>query len=406
MFAPFLEIRLSDVVDILLVTSLLYTAVVWIRRTQAALVAGGILLLGVLYFVARILDLRLTAWIFQGFFAVFLIIVVVIFQEELRQLFERLAVWSLRRRNAVPHSDAADILVRCMTDFAKERIGALIVLPGKQPLARHIEGGIELNGVLSVPLLKSIFDPHSAGHDGAVVVEQDRIVRFAVHLPLSKNFQQLSGAGTRHSAALGLAERTDALCLVVSEERGMISVACAGRLQTVANPQEIGLLIERFADQQRPSSNQRRPMLRLVRENWLEKVASLAMVMGLWYLLVPGSRTIEHTYSIPVTVSNLASDLELESVDPPRVDATFSGLIRHFYLFDTAKLSITIDVSLAQLGRRTFEILEQNVRYPNDLTLESLKPSEVKISVRKVSAAAAAKPPANGEPGAKKSNGG
>jgi DNA integrity scanning protein DisA with diadenylate cyclase activity len=91
-----------------------------------------------------------------------------------------------------------------------------MLIRGNDPLERHITGWIPLDGKLSGPLLKSIFDPHSPGHDGAVLVEQDSITRFAAHLPLSKNLMQLSNVGTRHSAALGLAELTDALCIVVS----------------------------------------------------------------------------------------------------------------------------------------------------------------------------------------------
>src|SRR5262245_32532161 len=106
-FAEFFDIRVLDVLDILLVTILVYTTIVLVRRTQAGFVAIGILLLAVLYIVARAPALRLTAWIFQVFFAVFLVIIVVIFQEELRQLFERGAMWSLRRRTGIAEGDAS-----------------------------------------------------------------------------------------------------------------------------------------------------------------------------------------------------------------------------------------------------------------------------------------------------------
>ena len=132
--------------------------------------------------IARYLDLQMTAWVFQGFFAIFLIMIVVIFQEELRQFFERIAVWSLaRKRVPALGSNTSDILVRTLADLAKEHVGALIVIRGNDPLERHITGGIPLDGKLSGPLVKSIFDPHSPGHDGAVLVEQDCITRFAAH---------------------------------------------------------------------------------------------------------------------------------------------------------------------------------------------------------------------------------
>ena len=237
---------------------LIYTAIVFAQKTRAALIVRGILILGSIYTLARYLDLQMTAWIFQGFFAIFLIMIVVIFQEELRQFFERIAVWSLARKRVPPlGASTADIMVRTLADLAKERVGALIVIRGNDPLERHITGGIPLDGKLSGPLVKSIFDPHSAGHDGAIIVENDRITRFAAHLPLSKDIRQLANVGTRHSAALGLAKLTDALCIVVSEERGTISVAREGRLREVENLQQLGAGIEQFLQDKFPSTEPR-----------------------------------------------------------------------------------------------------------------------------------------------------
>src|SRR5688572_229367 len=210
MFTPFSNIGIPDIIDILFVAVLLYTATAFLKQTRAAFIIRGIFILAAIYILARYLDLQLTAWIFQGFFAIFLIIIVVIFQEELRQIFERIAVWSLTRDDPSLRSDAADILIGTVADLAKDKIGALIVIEGKDPIARHIMGGIELEGKISEPLLKSIFDPHSPGHDGAVIIKNDQIARFAAHLPLSKDFRQLARVGTRHGAALGLAELSDA----------------------------------------------------------------------------------------------------------------------------------------------------------------------------------------------------
>lgn len=387
---PFLEMRFADVVDIVVVTALLYAVLALIRSTQAAFVAMGIVLLGVLYIVARALDLRLTAWIFQGFFAVFLLILVVVFQEELRQLFESVAVWSLGRGEQMPTSvDPTHILVSCLVDFARDRTGALIVLPGTHPIARHVQGGIDLNGKVSVPLLASIFDKHSPGHDGAAILENDQITRFAVHLPLSKDFGQLVQRGTRHSAALGLAERTDALCLVVSEERGEISVARDGRLRVIRSPHEVAAVIQEFSAEKRPVAERGRIWFQLLREHGIEKAVAFVLVLALWYLFVPGSRLVEVAYTVPVTVEHLPDGFEIESVDPPTVTATFSGLRRAFYLFRPERLDVTVDVSLAKLGRRTFRLTRDDLEHPKDLTLEQIEPMQVKLSLRKVSAGGA-----------------
>src|ERR1700741_889416 len=132
---PFPGITFGEIVDIIFVAVLLYTAIVWLQHTRAAFVVRGIIILGAIYIVARYLDLQMTAWIFQGFFAVFLIMIVVIFQEELRQIFERVAVWSWRSSgNPELQTETANTLVRTAADLAKDRIGALIVVSGNDPL--------------------------------------------------------------------------------------------------------------------------------------------------------------------------------------------------------------------------------------------------------------------------------
>jgi uncharacterized protein (TIGR00159 family) len=382
---PFPTITFAEVVDIIFVAVLLYTAIVWARQTRAAFVVRGILILGGIYIFARYLDLQMTAWVFQGFFAIFLIMIVVIFQEELRQFFERIAVWSLaRKRVPALGSQTSDILVRTLSDLAKEHVGALMVIRGNDPLERHITGGIALDGKLSGPLLKSIFDPHSPGHDGAVLVEQDSITRFAAHLPLSKDLTQLTHVGTRHSAALGLAELTDALCIVVSEERGTISFARDGKLREVENLQQLGAVIDSFLRTKFPSTQQSNISLQFFRENWIAKAISLSLAIGFWYIFVPGSKTVQVSYRIPVSVENLPADLRVEDIEPPMVNATFSGPRRAFYLFDARKIRVAIDVSMADLGRRTFNISEQNIRYPKELTLTEVSPSTLRLSVKKI----------------------
>ena len=382
---PFPSITFSEIVDIIVVATLLYTAVVWAQRTRAALVVRGILVFGGIYIIARYMDLQMTAWLFQGFFAIFLIMIVVIFQEELRLFFEQVAVWSFNFKDRrTISSGTTNVLARTLLDMAKERVGALIVIRGKDPLERHITGGISLRGHISTPLLRSIFDPHSPGHDGAALIERDRIMRFAAHLPLSKDLVQTAHVGTRHSAALGLAELTDALCLVVSEERGQISVAHESRLRALDNPQELAGVIDRFINDKFPVQEPKRIPLALVRKNWVAKAVSLSLAIGFWYIFVPGSKTVQVTYEVPIKVENLPATMAVDSIQPDKVQATFSGPRRSFYLFNAQRVQLTIDVAMAELGRRTFTISEQNIRYPKELLLQQLSPDAVRISVKKV----------------------
>jgi uncharacterized protein (TIGR00159 family) len=389
---PFPVITIAEVIDVIVVATLLYTAVVWAQRTRAALVVRGILVFGGIYIIARYLDLQMTAWIFQGFFAIFLIIIVVIFQEELRRIFEQLAVWSFKFKKDRPlRAEAGDVITRTLGDLARNKIGALIVMRGRDPLERHITGGIALGGKVSTPLLRSIFDPHSPGHDGAVLVEDGEITSFAAHLPLSKDIEQTAHMGTRHSAALGLAELCDALCLVVSEERGTVSIARDGRLYTARNPQEIAAAIRGFFESKFPSRQSKGDALLFFRQNWIAKAVSLSLAFGFWYILVPGSKMIRVNYKLPVSVERLPPDLQVQDVQPAEVSATFNGPRRAFYLLDAAKIKVTVDGAMTELGRRTFNISEQNIRYPKDLTLEELSPSSIRVSIKKVSPATSAK---------------
>jgi uncharacterized protein (TIGR00159 family) len=389
---PLPVITIPEVIDIIVVATLLYTAVVWAQRTRAALVVRGILVFGGIYIIARYLDLQMTAWIFQGFFAIFLIIIVVIFQEELRRIFEQLAVWSFNFKKEQPlRAETGDVIARTLGDLARNKVGALIVMRGKDPLERHITGGIPLGGKVSAPLLRSIFDPHSPGHDGAVLVEDGEITFFAAHLPLSKDLQQTAQMGTRHSAALGLAELCDALCLVVSEERGTVSVARDGRLYTARSAQEIAGAIKTFFETKFPSRQSKAEALQFFRQNWIAKAVSFSLAFGFWYILVPGSKMIRVNYKLPVSIERLPPDLQVHEVQPAEVSATFNGPRRAFYLLDAAKIKVTVDGASTELGRRTFSISEQNIRYPKDLTLEELTPSSVRVSIKKISPTAGSK---------------
>jgi diadenylate cyclase len=382
------SITWTEIIDIILVSILLYTGIVWAQKTRAAFVARGIAILGGIYLIARQLDFEMTAWVFQAFFAVFLVMIVVIFQEELRQMFERIAIWSLTGRRPALRSTSVDVLVRTLADFAKERIGALVVVRGNDPLERHITGGIPLDGRLSGPLLKSLFDRHSPGHDGAVLVERNRITRFAAHLPLSKDLRQLANLGTRHSAALGMAELTDALCIVVSEERGTISVARDGRLLEVDHLQQLGSVIQNFLNDKFPrheTVNAPKLWLQFFRKNWPAKLLAVSLAIVLWYVFVPGSTMVEVRYEVPVAIENLPPGLRIEEVQPRTVSVRFVGPRRAFYLFNPKKVVVTVDASSAEPGRRSFDISERNIRRPNDVSIQELKPSTVRVSVRKVS---------------------
>jgi diadenylate cyclase len=283
---PLKAFGIADLLDIALVTVLIYALLVWFKRTKTAFVAMGLLMLALVYTVARIMGMYMTIWIFQGFFAVVIIAIVVIFQEELRHIFERIAVWSLQggsRRSTAPRE--VEMIVRSVSDFARDKIGALIVLHGRDPLDRHVEGGWDLNGELSEALLESIFDSHSLGHDGAVLIENGKVTKFGCHLPLSKDFAKITSLGTRHTAAIGLSERTDAITIVVSEEKGTIAVAQAGELTTMPDLRSLQEAIETFVAAQAPKPVDQ-TLRTFFQHNTREKLIALAVSVLMWLFFI------------------------------------------------------------------------------------------------------------------------
>jgi uncharacterized protein (TIGR00159 family) len=377
------ELRLSDVADVAIVAILLWMLIVWLRTTRARFAAVGLAILAGLYLLAEQLELQLTVRLFQGFFAAVVLVMIVVFQEDLRRLFERIAVAGLRRRRPRPGPDVVEIITRAVADLARARVGALIVVPGRDLLERHMEGGAHLRGRVSEPLLLSLFDPHSPGHDGAVVLEGNEIARFAVHLPLSADARPPGKGGTRHAAALGLAERSDALCIVVSEERGTVSVARNGGLRILSRSEMIADELRAFLQATHPAHSQSglAAFLRGVPARWKEGILAGALALALWAALVPGDAIVNVAFAVPVQVENLPQGYALQEVNPPEVEVTFTGHRRDLYLASPAQVSVRIDALLVQLGRRTFEISADHVEHPSALSVVAVAPRKVRLQV-------------------------
>ena len=382
LWGTFRTISFANVLDMLVIACLLYLVLLWFKRTKAAFVARGIFIFAAVYLVAQQAGMYLTTWMFQGFFAIFLIALVVIFQEELRSFFERLAIWSLRRRSSHPlQPKQVEILVRTAGTFAREHIGSLIVLRGRDPLERHIEGGEDLDGKLSEQLLASIFDTHSEGHDGAVVVEGDRVTHFGVHLPLSKDFAQLSGLGTRHAAALGLVERTDALCLVVSEERGAVSLAKDGYLFTVKNLKTLEEHIAAFLRDKAPATAEMRWWRDALRRNAMEKAVSVTIALGLWLVFVQGYSPASEVFKVPVEPRAVPEGLRVGAVTPANVNVTLKGLKRDLKLLNPLSLRVSLDLAEAKEGAQRVMVSEANLRVPGALQLAQVDPPAIELEL-------------------------
>lgn len=382
--APFQEIGFSGFLDILFMTLLIYTLLVWSKRTRAAFVLTGILIVAGIYLLARQFNLNLTAAIFEQFFAVILVALVVIFQGELRYFFERIAVWSFNRRLLGKETvrltrEEVQILVKTISDLSREKVGALIVIRGKDMMVRHMEGGQECNGKLSEALLKSIFDSNSMGHDGAVIIEDNKVAQFSVQLPLTKNTKKVGKGGTRHSAALGLSELCDALCLVVSEERGTISVARNGEIKVVRNEETLAKDLEDYYHTMDPKL-EARAWENYLKRNWRDKLIALTLSVALWFVLVNGSKTAYRTLSVPVTYTSIPEEWQVEEIRPTEVEVTFRGVRRSFYFVRKNDIEISVPLKLLA-GTQRVRLSPRQMTFPKNLLLETIEPNQIEIVV-------------------------
>jgi diadenylate cyclase len=372
--------RISDLLDIAIIAMFSYIALVWFKKTASRFVLIGIFILAAIYAVARIFHLYITEYVLRGFFAILVIALIIIFQEDLRRFFERLATWRFTIKGSLDTSlhDNAEIINRAVTRIAQNRRGALIVLKGDDFLDRHLKGGFDLKGTLSEAILESIFDTHSMGHDGAAVIEEGNIARFGCHLPLSVNPGKFGNLGLRHTAALGLSERCDALCIVVSEERGTVSIAREGVLTRLHSPGDLLSVIEQFYREEDPEG-ERGAWMRWISENLGEKVVAILLACGLWLAFGYQTESIRRDYVRPIVSRNLPADWIIEEQKPKETTVTLMGSKQAFGLLNEESLSVVLDLAGVKEGRQELPIGNNNIQYPSNVTVVGINPNKIKF---------------------------
>ncbi len=234
------QISVSDVVEIVIISILLYYVMVWIKDTRAWTLLKGILVLAVFTLFAVLFDLKTILWIESNIISVGIIALVIIFQPELRRALEQLGQQQIISK-ILPFDDGKDKserfsdrtvneLVKACVELAKTRTGALIVVEQNVVLGEYEKTGIPIDGLISSQLLINIFEHNTPLHDGAVIVRGNRVVAATCYLPLSDNLKLSKDLGTRHRAGVGISEVADCLTIIVSEETGKISLAVGGEL--------------------------------------------------------------------------------------------------------------------------------------------------------------------------------
>ena len=242
------SINIPDVVEILIISFLVYNIMVWIKNTRAWSLLRGVIVILAFIVLAYLFNMTTILWIVKNVFSIAVIAIIVVLQPELRKALEELGRKNLFSSFIKLESHGADGLfsdrtikeiTKACVEMGKVRTGALIVVRQKDDLSEYKQTGIDVDGIVTSQLLINIFEKNTPLHDGAVIIEGDRVASATCYLPLSDNMRLSKELGTRHRAAVGMSDVNDSMTVIVSEETGLISVAYNGVLARGLNAEEL-----------------------------------------------------------------------------------------------------------------------------------------------------------------------
>ena len=233
------EFTITDALEILIIAFAFYHIILWIKDTRAWVLLKGMIILGIIFLVALVLEMNVVLWVFQNAMVVGIVALIVIFQPELRNALEQLGRKNIlsslpfenqKSRNERYTEESIKGIIKAVYDMAKVKTGALIVVERNIQCREHERTGIPVDAEISSQLLVNIFEHNTPLHDSAVIIRDNRIVAATCYLPLSNNLLVSKELGTRHRAGLGISEISDSLTIIVSEETGYVSLARDGKL--------------------------------------------------------------------------------------------------------------------------------------------------------------------------------
>ena len=380
-FLPFLTFK--DLADIGFLTIVAYHLYIWFRRTRALRVLIGLVALGGIYSLAKIWGLFLTTWVFQILWQVLVILLLILFQTEIRQVLERVSPlrYLRARRRLAPESMAKDI-AEVAFDLAGSRTGALIVIARESDPSEFLSRGHPIMALPNPVLIRTIFDHHTPAHDGAIVIADGRITAAGCILPLSARDNIPSRFGTRHRAALGLAERTDAVCVVVSEERAEVSTVAGEEIRIWDAPEPLARELDSLL---RPPAMPRirpGPFLKgFLTNNWRIKLGSLAVVCLAW-LVLANPQEVNVTISSPVRIMNVPQNLSVAETSAAEVRVSVTGRRHSARALDDRDPRIIVDLSGFREGAHFVSLSANNIDLPTGVRVDRFTPQTLMITLR------------------------
>ena len=371
-------IRWQDVIDILLNSYILFRLYVLFRGTYVFRVLTGIAFLWIFQRISVYFGLILTSWVMQGITALLALIIIIVFRNEIRSVLQaknlKAILFGFPQKS---DPTAIQTIAESVKTLSKRHIGALIVLPAKENLEDVLKGGIPLQGLISKEMITSIFWSDNPVHDGAVIIEGDRIAKVGVILPLSYKSDLPSRYGTRYRAALGLAETTDALVIVVSEETGNVMVAKNANIINIHGSASLTkILKEHMGIHEAESGYRQQEKLQL----GIAAVVSFFFITGMWFSFSKGLDTLI-TLEIPVEYTNRKPGFQIvdASVNTVRLHLAGSGpLIKSL---QPEQVQVKLDLGHAVMGRNMFSITQDNITLPPGIFLRKVVPSVIEVTL-------------------------
>lgn len=378
----FSSISGREIIDIAIVFIAIYIVLLFVKQTKSYFVVSVSLILIALNLFSQNLNLTLTRSMLQPLSTLTLIIIAIVFQKEIRRFFRWITTGQqhiFSKTHTISKAVSAE-LAEALLEMAKKKVGAIIVFPNKQDLDEMIEGGQELNGLITKEILLSIFDPGSAGHDGAVIIENDVVKLFGTHLPLARNYN-FRKAGTRHRAAAGITEDTDAIALVVSEERGVISIARHGTLEKIKDEAALRELLRTLTGEfeTAPKSFWHYFILK----NAQTKFFALSIALILWTTVIMQTGISKKEFTVPLSFQLLPTQYEIDSqTGKSQITVILQGRSRDISTFDGAKLEAKVDARDFNAGLKEIDITEDMISVPAFLSVVDIEPEEVKVLIK------------------------
>lgn len=374
-------VRIQDIADILIMTFLLYQLYSWFRLTRAFQVLLGLGVVTLIYFATRFLGLYMTNWVLQELGTVLIILIIVVFQAEIRQAlyrFSRLRHFMKSRQKS--RQNQFQEISETLFDMGSQRTGALVVFQRSEPLDELMTNGVRLDAEISPQMLEAIFYNGAPFHDGAALIKDGRIALASCHLPLSVSPDVPRHLGTRHRAALGLSERSDAVVVVVSEERGEISLVYGGTIQVLTSPTELLAALEELLENGSDISNT--TVRKSLFANMVPKVLFLLGVCVFWALVTTRQGQIT-TVTAPVRLHGVPENLILLRTTPEELTVQIKSLSSLTPPPSKLDLAAEIDASELKEGQTSIRVRNSDFKLPSGITITSVLPSAVRISAEK-----------------------